>query len=375
MSTIGSYLPSLLHSARHGYAAAHSQPSLAKTLDDDDASTSDQSSPTSVTLSDAAKSYLAKRAGKSDDTPAADPSLDTVAADARAWFDDKYKTLGIPSAMLDGKVAVDFSDQSRATLSAVASNAGKLFSDDESMAASNELGMRFGSALSSSVVIARHTGDYASLYQAASDYLDKAGPDEKATDAWKDQKQAVTDGLAMAKANFGKAPDTGNPSDPVQALLITPSTAGGSLGADATTAQVAANARSMLDDQKNAAKDKGLELVFDTGRNGQQVDYSKFDNRTLATMVLNQDSSFSPDETRSAKNELDQRTRTSMYNSLFPSSNSGDSPTGALGLMQAYTNMSDEEKAVLGVTADTTNRIMQSYKTQQSVQSTLASYL
>jgi hypothetical protein len=43
--------------------------------------------------------------------------------------------------------------------------------------------------------------------------------------------------------------------------------------------------------------------------------------------------------------------------------------------MQAYSSMSDEEKAVLGVTQDTTNKIMQSYKTQQSVQNTLAAYL
>ncbi len=43
--------------------------------------------------------------------------------------------------------------------------------------------------------IARHTGDYASLYQAASDYLDQASDAEKATDTWKAQKQAITDGL------------------------------------------------------------------------------------------------------------------------------------------------------------------------------------
>ena len=68
-------------------------------------------------------------------------------------------------------------------------------------------------------MIARHTGDYASLYAAASDYLDQAGSDEKVTPAWKDQKQAVLEGFAAARASFGKAPVTGNDADPVRALL------------------------------------------------------------------------------------------------------------------------------------------------------------
>jgi hypothetical protein len=385
-TTIGTYSPSLLNSAFKGYAAAasSSHPSLAQVLDEADNSSSSTSS-TNVTLSDAAKEYLASMQdnstgasdGTASDAPASTPTVDSLAIDARAWFDDQYQSLGVSSALLDGKVAVDFSSQSRATLSAVASNTDDLFSQDETTAAASELQSRFNTAMASHVVVARHTGDYASLYQAASDYLDQAGADEKATDAWKAQKQAVTNGLSAAKANFGKAPDTGDANDPVQALLAIPSAnAGGSLGADATTAQVADNARAMLDDQENAAKDNGTELVFDPSRkSGQQVDFTNFDNRTLATIVLNQDSQFSSDETRAAKNELDLRTRTSMLNSLFPTSNSGSSQTGALGLMQTYSSMSDEEKAVLGVTQDTTNKIMQSYKTQQSVQNTLAAYL
>lgn len=375
MSTIGNYLPSHLNSARDGYAAVRnqhgqaSQPSLLQALDDQAGSGS--SSPTTVTLSDAARSYLA---GITDQQPV---SLDKVAADARAWFDQAYKSLGISSAMLDGKVAVDLTGQGRAMLSAVASDAGGLFSSDESKAAATELGMRFGGAMASSVVVARHTGDYAGLYQAASDYLDRAGADEQATDAWKAQKQAVMAGLSAAKSNFGKAPDTGNPDDPVRALLDTPVTStDGTLGANATTAQVATRARGMLDDQANAARDSGTELVFDKSRrSGRLVDLSGFDNRTLATITLNQDSSFSGDEVRAARNELHQRTRSVMFGALFPSSNNGNTPTGALGLMQTYKNMSDEEKAVLGVTEETTSRIMQSYKTQQSVKNTLAAYL
>jgi hypothetical protein len=376
MSTIGSYLPSLLNSARDGYATTRSQqghasqPSLVQTLDDQ-AGGSGSSSPTTVTLSDAAKSYLA---GISDQQPA---SLGKVAADARAWFDQSYKSLGISSAMLDGKVAVDLTGQSRAALSAVASNADGFFSGDERTAAATELGMRFGGAMASYVVVARHTGDYAGLYRAASDYLDGAGADEQATDSWKAQKQAVMAGLSAAKASFGRAPDTGNADDPVRALLDTPvASAEGALGANATTAQVATRARALLDNQANAARDSGTELVFDKSRgSGRLVDLSGFDNRTLATIALNQGSSFSSDEARAAKNELHQRTRSAMSDALFPSSNDGKTLTGALGLMQTYKNMSDEEKAVLGVTEETTARIMRSYKTQQSVKNTLAAYL
>jgi hypothetical protein len=259
----------------------------------------------------------------------------------------------------------------------VASNTDGLFTAEESAAAASELNARFSTTMASHVVIARHSGDYVSLYQAASDYLDQASDTEKASATWQAQKLAVTNGLAAARTSLGKAPDTGDANDPVAALLRAPDSSITTLGPDATTSQVAANARAMLDDQQNQAKDKGLELVFNSGRSGgQMVDLKNFDNRALATIVLNPDSSFSGEEIYAAKKELDQRTRTSMYNALFPGSGSDDSSsTGALGLMQTYNNMSAEEKTVLGVTDTVTDRVLASYKTQQSVQNTLASYL
>jgi len=373
MTTIGAYSPSLLNSASQGYATATAQPSLAQTLDEQ-ATDSSPSSSTNVTLSDAAKSYLASMQdteATTDTTPA------TLAANARKWFDAQYKSLGISSAMLDGQVAVDFSSQSRATLSAVASNASGLFTSDESKAATSEMQARFNNAMASHVVIARHSGDYASLYQAASDYLNQAGDGEKATATWKAQSLAVATGLSAARANFGKAPDTGDVNDPVAALLNTQGSGITKLGSDATTSQVATNARAMLDDQIGKAKDKGSTLVFNSLQSGQKVDFTNFDNRSLATIVLNPDSAFSNDEIYAAKQELNQRTRMSMYNALFPASNgnSDSSPTGALGLMQTYNGMSAEEKSVLGITDATTNRVLATYKTQQSVQATLASYL
>ena len=97
----------------------------------------------------------------------------------------------------------------------------------------------------------------------------------------------MLEGLDAAKASFGKAPATGNDDDPVSALLDKPSvqtpvTKGSSPDA------LAANARAMLDAQAGSAKDNGKELVFTGGRQtGQQVDFSQFDNRTLAVMALN----------------------------------------------------------------------------------------
>lgn len=50
-------------------------------------------------------------------------------------------------------------------------------------AATRTLQLRFNDIISPHVVIARHSGDYTSLYTASSDYLDQAGSDEKATTA------------------------------------------------------------------------------------------------------------------------------------------------------------------------------------------------
>lgn len=365
-TTIGAYLPSLLSSARSAYAPAPNTPSLAKTLGDDANASPENSLSTSVTLSDAAKAYL----GSAADTTAAEIPLASVAADARAWFDEQYRTLEIESAMLDGQVAVDLTGQTRATLSAVASDAEGLFSDDESKAAGIALQSRFDDAMAPHVVIARHTGNYVGLYQAASDYLDRAGTDERATPAWQDRKQAVVKGLAAAKAAPGKAPDTGDTDDPVHALLGKASDIG-SAAPGGSTESVAARARTMLDDQENKARDDGTELVFDPYRKtGQQVDFTKFDNRSLATMVLNPDAAFSGAEARAAKAELDQRTRMNILSAL--TSGDGGVASGSLGLLQAYARMSDEEKSVLGVTEAVTNRVIQNYNTMISIQNAFA---
>lgn len=323
---------------------------------------------TSVTLSDAAKAFLAANGG------AQAPSVDVLAANARSWFDQQYGQLGISSAVMDSQIAVDLTGQTRATLSAVASNTGNLFSQDEVDAASKTLAVRFSDAVSPYVVIARHTGNYAAPYDAAMNYLNAAGPDEKATDAWKAQYQAVLDGQTAAKATFGKAPDTGNSDDPVAALLNATSSSGSQTGTTTTASDVASQARAMLDAQANAARDNGTDLTFGpTRKGGQQVDYTGFDNRSLATIVLNQGGGFSATETRSAKAELDQRNRTSILAALKGSQSGSDPRTSSLALLKQYSTMSDEEKAVMGYDGAFVNRIAQNYRTLTSLQGTLGS--
>ena len=371
MSTaIGTNLPSLLSYVSQGATPAAGAPSTAQVINEVAAAVTQAS--TNVTLSDEAKAYLASLAQSVTDAQA--PAA-TLATNARTWFDQQYKQLGISSAMVDGQVAVDLSGQSRATLSAVASNTQGLFTKDETAAATQALQSRFNDALAPQVVIARHTGDYATLYNDALDYMDQAGADEKATASWQAQHQALVDGAAAAQKSFGKAPDTGDADDPVSALLAQTTATGTS--SDSSIEGVAANARAMLNDQANAAKDNGTQLVFNSAqKNGQQVDFSNFDNRSLAAIVLNQGSQFSPEEIRAAKGELDRRNRTSILSALNQTTTdssgkvtAADAGTGALTLLQQYDGMSAEEKSALGVTDQFANNLVRNYRSMQAIQS------
>jgi len=363
--SVGSNAASYLSYAGNAYGAGNTA-SKASPASTDTTDTSSPSSATSVTLSDEAKAYMARTAAEADGEQ---PSVATLTTGARAWFDQQYVALGTSSAMLDGQVAVDFSGQTRATLSVIADNGQGQFSTDEVTAATRTLQSRFNDAVSPHVVIARHTGDYASLYAAASDYLDQAGSDEKATAAWKDQKQAVLEGLAAAKASFGKAPVTGNDADPVRALLDKARTPTSS-SSDSTSDTLATNARAMLDAQADSARDNGKDLVFTGSRQtGQQVDFTDFDNRTLAIMALNADASFSAQEASAAKTELNQRTRGTLVNAF----GGGGIQANSLALLQQYQNMSPEERSVLGFTDDYANRIIANYRTASSIQNNLGS--
>lgn len=372
-STIGTSAALLQGYTRASQRALDDQPSLAQILAQGEATGSSQlPASATVALSEQAKAYLASTSlANTSSAPSGDAGTASAsrATAARQWFDQQYKALGISSAMLDGKVAVDLTGQSRATLSTVASNAQGIFSKDESTAAATALKARFDAALSPSAVIARHTGDYAALYDAALAYANAAGADEQATRAWQDQKQALTDGAAAARKTPGKAPDTGNAADPVKALLGKAS-AGAATTPQTSIADVAANARALLDAQADGARDKGSTLVFDaTHKTGQPVDFTRFDNRSLAAIALNQGAAFSVPEIRAAKAELDQRNRAGVVETL--KSGAGGGASASLALVNRYAAMSVEEKAALGVSDRFTSQLVATYQSIQATQGKL----
>jgi len=364
--SVGSNAASYLNYAGNAYGTTGSG-TAAKAGTSTDGSGTSSSSSTSVTLSDEARAWLAQAAADTGQ-----PSVATLTTQARAWFDQQYAALGTSSAMLDGQVAVDFSGQTRAMLSVIADNAQGRFLNDEATAATRALQSRFDDAMSPYVVIARHTGDYAGLYKAASDYLDQAGSDEKATRAWQDQSSAVAQGLAAARASFGRAPVTGNAADPVR-VLLDKAQSPGTATSDTKPATLAVNARAMLDAQAGRARDNGKDLVFSAGRQtGQQVDFTDFDNRTLAIMALNGDASFTAQEAGAARAELNQRTRGNLLNAMNPS-DGGGIQASSMAMLTQYAKMSPEERSVLGFNEDYANRIAANYRTAASIQNSLGS--
>ena len=370
VSTISNYLPPSLTSYLNGTSTGQTSTSTSSANQGSAASatgaTGSGDSAATVSLSDEAKAFLAAAGGGTQNAAASAPTQASV----RSWFDEQYKKLGITTPTPQGKPALDLSGQSRAALSIVVSNADKKFSDAEQKAAEGELAKRFDDAITPHIAIARKTGNYAALYQAAADYLDQAGPEERAVKSWQDDRRAVIDGLAAAKATKGQAPETDPTKDPVRALLD--QRAAKAISASADAAAVAANARAMLDDQANAASDAGTVLAFGPRESGRPVDFTKFNNRALAAIAVNKDDTFSGEQARAAKNELNLRTRTTMLNVLSPTSGSAAGADINLGLIRTYENMSEEEKSALGVTDAVTDRLIQNFSMLQQLQSAFA---
>ena len=93
--------------------------------------------------------------------------------------------------------------------------------------------------------------------------------------------------------------------------------------------------------------------------------------RTLQSRfnALNRDASFSAQEAGAAKAELNRRTRSILVNAF-----GGDGiKASSLALLQQYSKMSHEERSVLGFTEAYANRIVASYRSAASIQSSLGS--
>jgi hypothetical protein len=353
--------------AQYGSAyarAAVAQNSLAGVLaaQSDDPLGGQSNSATQLTLSAAARAQLANAASAKD--------FATVISDTRAALDALYKAAGVTTAIdSSGKATIDLASLDQRALFAIASNAGGQFTDAEQNLAGAERLSRFNAALSPAAQTAKLTGDYGTVYTAAASYLDGASSEEKATATWQTERAAIDKGLAATQNDPSKAP-TGISNDPVASYLA--QYPGGSSTTSQSFASVAKAVRAKLDAQASLAAAAGKELVYDAGRKtGQLADLSQIDNRSLSAIALNQDQLFSREESSAAKQALDARNRASILTALKQSQSSGDPTKLSLGILNAYSAMSSEERTAANWTPALRDHAVQSYKSTSSLLSML----
>ncbi|WKA31314.1 hypothetical protein [Bradyrhizobium roseum] len=341
--------------------AAATQTSLATALNNAEAGNPQDNSATNLTLSQAARAQLAGGTSSKDFT--------TVTSEARAALDALYSAAKVTGPIAaEGKTTIDLSSLDRRSLFAVATNNGGKFSPDEQKAAATELGNRLDNVLAPPAATSKLTGDFSSLYKAALDYLDGASNEEKATATWSAQRAAVVKGVQATQQNPTAAPDIAN--DPVAAYLSR--NADGSSPATQNISTVAKKVRAALDAQAKAATAAGKELVYDPGRQtGQQADLGSFDNRSLAAISLNQDGLFSNQESFAAKQLLGSRSRASILAALNQSQTSGDPSQLSLGILNAYSSMSSEERQAVNWTPGFRDNAIASYKSTRQILSML----
>ena len=349
------------YGSAYARSAATAAPSLANTLNANDSASSSSSAATNLTLSDAARAQLAN----STDAK----SIASVIADTRNALDGLYTAAKVKGPYdASGKLTVDLASLDRRALFAVSTNNGGSFTADEQKAASAELTQRFNAAMAPAAGTAKLTGNFAGLYKAAADYLDAAGPEEKATALWAAQRDAVAKGAQATQQTPDKAP-SGITNDPVAAYLAQPDEEQPvkSIG------DVAKSVRAVLDAQAKAAKDSGKgELVFDAGRKtGQMADLSGIDNRSLSAVSLNQDGLFSQEESFAAKQTLNARNRAAILDALQTSQKSGDPSQLSLGILNVYSGMSAEERTASNWTPAFRDNAVAAYKSTNNILSML----
>jgi hypothetical protein len=319
---------------------------------------------TTATTSDASSAAAAKTSGSGDkvtlsaEAQAAlaaqtdNRTIDAVVSSARSALDKLLADAKATSALKDGKATIDLSGLDRRSLYAIASNKGDKFSIEEQVVASLQMKANRDTALSASASAMRVTGDYAGLYKAALANLEAAGPEEKAMGQWAKDKAVLTEGLKQATAKPGVAP-TGIEGDPVAAYL---KDVGGVVANPRTRdiGKVASDVRSVLDKQYASATKDGMATSPDDG----EIDFSKFDDRSLAAVALNKGDQFSEHEITQAEAEVKARNRDSV-SSAYASTKGSDSSAFGKSLITQYTAMSDEERQAAGWTPALYNKMVE----------------
>jgi hypothetical protein len=287
-------------------------------------------------------------------------TTDGVVAEARGAIDALLKAAKATTALKDGKATIDLSDLDRRELYAIASNRGGKFAMEEQVVAALELKARQSDALAGPAASARITGDYATLYQTAIDRLDAAGPEEKATGQWTKDRAALVEGRKQAIARPGVAP-SGIEGDSVAAYL---KEVGGVVANPRTRdfGKVASDVRAVLDKQYAAATGDGAATDPDSG----EIDFSKFDDRSLAAVSLNRDDQFSAHEMRQALSEIRTRDHQSVMAS-FKDSDGADPSAFGKSMITRYASMTAEEREASGWTPELYDKMVAMQNTRDKL--------
>ncbi len=219
--------------------------------------------------------------------------MDGVASAARGAIDKLLAAAGTKDAMSNGAPTIDMSGLDRRSLFAVASNQGGGFSAGEQAVAAYTMAGNFANALAGPVSASHITGDYAAIYKAGLAYLDKAGPEEKATAAWTSTARRPDQGPAGGDLE-PRRPARGHSQRSGRGLCD------------------GACRRDPDDDQPRHSQGGRRRALLCWTPNtpappdGQAdaIDLSSFDDRALAAMALDKGDQFSSREIAAAKAEI-----------------------------------------------------------------------
>lgn len=289
-------------------------------------------SATSVTLSDEAKAALAIK------------DFVTVVAETRTKL-QALLTAADRKSPLEGKdLALDLSSLDSRELFAMGKDDS--FTPDERQAAGLEMQRRFEAAMSGPAALAKVTGNFTGLYKAAAEFLDALGPEEKADADWIAGRAAITDAQKQLATNPKVMPKAGD-DDPV-ALYLALVEAGEQIKAP-PIADVAKTARKTLDALYAEANANGKVPTFNKATTiGTYIDMSKFDSRTLSSIVLDSQGKFTTEETAAAQTAMRGKSGAALLASFQNAAKSSDPTAFSQNIMSLFGAMSSEERQAAG---------------------------
>jgi len=273
--------------------------------------------------------------------------LATVLADARKKLTTLLTDAKRTTPLQDGKLALDLSSLDARELYAMASSTDQFaFTDDEKKAAGLEMQRRFDAALAGPAAIAKVTGNYTGLYQAAAAYLDSLGSEERADPKTVAARVALTEGLKQLATDPKTMPDVGD-DDPVALYLALQ--ASGEAAGPRDIKDVASDVRIAIDKKYDAAIANGKAPTFNRNTKvGTFIDLSTFDSRSLSAIVINQDDEFSREEVTAANAILRSKGGAALIAGYQSAAKSSDPTAFSQNVIGIYSSLSAEERQALG---------------------------